>query len=309
MIIENFNFSENCQKLCELIKTENSLIGKVTLLNGEKEILGKNIVGLHCLNEIKENPDENCQVTSTIINGKRYKIIIKPKSLKVKKLSNEKIKKSLIKKLLQCNLVTKTEPKEDEIISEMRNGNYDVPILGSDLLPNWDLVNLDSEWNSDMGNESYGVADEPETEKLKKVSPLRIKVPKPKKNKKMNSVNKSDEEVDVETVNEKVVEGSNLTNLLRNFEQEVAKLQNEKTNNLSSENSNKMEQKLNKTTDVIKNSLPKQVIEKIETMKRKRDCRIPLIQAIPTKKGVKCCTRMQDAVAIMNRNKLLKIVS
>ncbi|KAK6621983.1 hypothetical protein RUM44_001790 [Polyplax serrata] len=309
LIIENFNFSENCQKLCELIKTENSLIGKVTLLNGEKEILGKNIVGLHCLNEIKENPDENCQVTSTIINGKRYKIIIKPKSLKVKKLSNEKIKKSLIKKLLQCNLVTKTEPKEDEIISEMRNGNYDVPILGSDLLPNWDLVNLDSEWNSDMGNESYGVADEPETEKLKKVSPLRIKVPKPKKNKKMNSVNKSDEEVDVETVNEKVVEGSNLTNLLRNFEQEVAKLQNEKTNNLSSENSNKMEQKLNKTTDVIKNSLPKQVIEKIETMKRKRDCRIPLIQAIPTKKGVKCCTRMQDAVAIMNRNKLLKIVS
>lgn len=313
LIIENLSSCnthfENCQKLCELIKSETSLIGKVTLLNGEKEIFGKNIVGLHCLNEIKENPDENCQVTSTVINGKRYKIIIKPKSLKVKKLSNEKIKKTLIKKLLQCNLVSKTEPKEDEIISEMRNGNYDVPILGSDMLPSWDLMNLDSSWNMQLGNDADSIVNEPEEEPVKKVPPLRIKVPKLKRNKKKVAGNKSDEDVDVETVSDKVVEGSNLSSLLKNFEDEVAKLQNEKAMPTETETIEIDTKKANKRSENIKSSLPKEMIERIEALKRKKDCRIPLIQAIPSKKASKCSTRMQDAVATMNRNKLLKIVS
>lgn len=315
LIIENLSPSnsqyENCQKLCKLIKTENGgVVGKVTLVNGEKEILGKNIVGLHCLNEIKENPDENCQVTSTVINGKRYKIIIKPKSFKVKKLSEEKIKKTLIKKLLQCNLVGKTEQKEDEIITEMRNGNYDVPILGSDaVLPSWDLVNLDNSWNMNLENENDFFNVEPE---IKKVQPLRKKISKLKKIKKKNSVCKSDEEIDVDSIGDKVVEGSNLNNLLANFENEVAKLQNEKTPDLESdkEKNENNENDGNKTTKKGKNSLPKEMIEKIEALKRKKNCsRIPLIQAMPSKKTVKCCTRMQDAVATMNRNKLLKIVS
>lgn len=286
------------------------MIRRVTLLNGEKEILGKNIIGLHCLNEIKENPDENCQVASTVINGKRYKIIIKPKSLKVKKLSEEKIRKTLIKKLLQCNLVTKVEPKEDEIISEMRNGNYDVPILDGDLLPSWEFGNLDSDsWNQvedELDNVKLPVTEEEEP--VKKVPPLRIKVPKTKKHKK-KKMSKSDEEVDVETVSEKVLESSSLSSLLKSFEEEMAKIQKEEPGSSEQSKGNEHEKRPLITSENIKNSLPKEMIEKIEALKRKKDHRIPLIQAMPSKKLVKNCTRMHDAVVTMNRNKLLKIVS
>lgn len=287
---------------------------KITLVNGEKEILGKNIIGLHCLNEIQENPDENCQVTSTVINGKRYRIIIKPKSQKAKRMSEEKIRKTLIKKLSQYSLVPKVEPKEDEIISEMCNGNYDVPMLGNDLLSSWDMSSLDAELNQVENDLSDIVTTSVEEESPKKVPPLKIKIPKLKKLKRKKSGVKSDnEEIDVETVGDKAIEAKSLSGLLETFEEKVMI----KDEPEIKEEPEKMEKWYDEeevkspvlTNENIKNSLPKEMVDRIEALRRKKDKKIPLLQAIPTKKVVKNGTRMHDAGITMNRNKLLKIVS
>lgn len=284
------------------------MVRKLTLINGEKEIMGKNIIGLHCLNEIKENPDENCKVTSTVINGKRYRIIIKPKSQNVKKISDEKIRKTLIKKLSQCTLIPKVEPKEDELISEMRNGNYDVPILGNDLMSCWNLSTFDNDLNTLESDVSEVLPKAEPTEPVKKVPPLKIKIPKLKKQKKKKSDNQSDEEIDVETVTEKPTES--ITGLLQRFEKtEAEESKREEGKKEAEEKATKKEQKSLLIHENIKNSLPKEMIDRIEASRRKKDGRIPLIQAIPMKKSGKNGTRMQDAVATMNRNKLLKIVS
>lgn len=258
---------------------------KLTLFNGDKEILGKNIIGLHSLNEIKENPDQNCQVTSTVINGKRYKIIIKPKSQRLKKYNEEKIKRTLIKKLSKCNLIPKLEPKEDEIISEMRNGNYDVPILENDTLLDWDMNLFGNTWDNGSDNNISEFKAEESVEIPKKVPPLKIKIPKPKKCKKKKGEVKSDEDIDVETVPERVEDNKAVA---------VEPLEADKKN---FENEN------------IKNSLPKEMVDRIESLKRRKDGRIPLVQVIPARKNVRSGTRMQDAAATINRNKLLKIVS
>nr|CAD7453305.1 unnamed protein product [Timema tahoe] len=57
----------------------------------------------------------------------------------------------------------------------------------------------------------------------------------------------------------------------------------------------------------IRDSLPKEVIDRIKASGRKKV--IPLIPAMPSKRPGKGATRMQDAGATLSRNKLLKLVS
>uniref|UniRef100_A0A1B6CCS6 RRM domain-containing protein n=1 Tax=Clastoptera arizonana TaxID=38151 RepID=A0A1B6CCS6_9HEMI len=61
------------------------------------------------------------------------------------------------------------------------------------------------------------------------------------------------------------------------------------------------------TNRSIRESLPKEIIARIKGSKRKKV--IPVIPAIPPKKGGKGCTRMQDAGSTLNRHKLLKLIT
>lgn len=54
-----------------------------------KKIFGKNIVDLYSLDELKQS--ENCQMASITVNGRKLKVIIKPKNQNCKQLTDENI--------------------------------------------------------------------------------------------------------------------------------------------------------------------------------------------------------------------------
>ncbi|XP_021912997.1 uncharacterized protein LOC110826561 [Zootermopsis nevadensis] len=140
-----------------------------------------------------------------------------------------------------------------------------------------------------------------------------------------------DDCIDVETVSEQipVLEAGDLTSLLEQFEASEAfnSNSNSKPSVLDTHLYAMATQQLTPSTPKdfhvtptptkgntsilshqnIKDSLPKEVIDRIKASGRKKV--IPLIPAMPSKRSGRGGTRMQDAGAALSRNKLLKIVS
>ncbi|XP_069695768.1 serine-rich adhesin for platelets-like isoform X2 [Periplaneta americana] len=140
--------------------------------------------------------------------------------------------------------------------------------------------------------------------------------------------------IDVETVSEQipVLEAGDLTSLLEQFEASEAfnTNSNSKPSVLDTHLYAMATQQLSSSTSKIhnlpsvastptkggtsilshqniKDSLPKEVIDRIKASGRKKA--IPVIPAMPTRRPGRGGTRMQDAGAALSRNKLLKIVS
>lgn len=132
-----------------------------------------------------------------------------------------------------------------------------------------------------------------------------------------------DDCVDVETVGDQmpVLEAGDLKSLLEQFEASEAVNgldENKKKSILDAHLYNMVNQPATTsvssppassvpTNQIIRDSLPKEVIDRIKASGRKKT--ISLIPAIPNKKSVRSATRMQDAAAALSRNKLLKLVT
>lgn len=132
-----------------------------------------------------------------------------------------------------------------------------------------------------------------------------------------------DDCVDIETVGDQmpVLEAGDLKSLLEQFEASEAvngSDENKKLSILDSHLYNMVNQPASTspspppansvpTNQIIRDSLPKEVIDRIKASGRKKT--ISLIPAIPNKKNGRSATRMQDAAAALSRNKLLKLVT